>query len=103
MTAFYSGDIGGSLTGVRSDPASMVRQITPTANGSTSSTNVFAEGPCRAITAASSGTITYYDHTTTLVSSFPVKAFDNPIGARQILSTGSTLTTVAPPTLWALY
>lgn len=97
------GHLGGSFTGKRTDPATMIRLITPSSNGSTGSTNIFDDGACRGISAASSGTVTFYDHTTTLVSSYPLRTGENPVGARQVLSTASTLTTVAPPVMWALY
>lgn len=99
----YAGDLGGSFTGVRGDPATMLRLITPSANGSTGSTNTLTDGPCRMLAAATSGTVTFYDQTGTLVSSYPLRAGENPIGPKQVLSTGSTLTTVAPPAMWALY
>jgi hypothetical protein len=94
---------GGSFTGRRSDPGTMYRTITPTSDGSVSSTNVLPEGPCRFIVAYSSGTVSFYDHTTFLVSSYPLRVGENPVGAKQVFSAGSTMTAVAPPTMLAGY
>jgi len=95
MSGVEGGTVGalrGSYTGLRGDPAMHVVPIT----ASTASTGL-PNGPCRAISSISSGTISFMDHAGSTLDGFPIKAFENPIGVARLYSmTGTTA-------VWALY
>jgi hypothetical protein len=86
------GHLKGSYTGERTDPAKLVTLLT----AGTASTGI-ANGPCRAIWSASSGTMSFMDHAGTTIDNFPIKAFDNPIGISRLYSIATTTA------IWALY
>lgn len=55
------------------------------------------EAPSRGIWCSEAGTISYRDHSATLVEDFPVKQYDNPIGVKRITAVSGSMT------VWALY
>jgi hypothetical protein len=94
VEAGTSGANRGSYSGMRGDPAMFIQPITP-ATGTTAALLPF--GPCRAIQSISSGTMSFMDHAGTTLDGFPIKAFDNPIGAKAVYSISGTTA------IWGLY